>query len=172
MWIVTTCRPRVWEFLFRFSEIDVGAGSYKEEGVLFVYSITTTRTMSRPVISLFTLDSERSKDCTKQPATSPNFHASDADIVVRWSDNILFHVHRKNLETHAAGFPSSEFDAKGEIVPLTEDASTLENLLRYMYPQRIPDIELLAFDHLYDLAEAADKYEVFHVMNMCKMRME
>ncbi|KAG5352782.1 hypothetical protein C0989_000444 [Termitomyces sp. Mn162] len=126
--------------------------------------------MSRPVISLFTLDSERSKDCTKMPATSPNFHASDADIVVRWSDNILFHVHRKNLETHAAGFPPSEFDAKGEIVPLTEDASTL--VLRYMYPQRIPDIELLAFDHLYDLAEAADKYEVFHVMNMCKMRME
>ncbi|KAG6912946.1 hypothetical protein DXG01_010885, partial [Tephrocybe rancida] len=72
-----------------------------------------------------------------------------------------------NLETHAAAFP---FGTRGKIVPLTEEASTLEKLFQYVYPQRQPDIELLAFDDLLKLAEAVEKYQVFHVMSACKSR--
>ncbi|KAG6916793.1 hypothetical protein DXG01_005316 [Tephrocybe rancida] len=107
-----------------------------------------------------------------QQAVSEHFHSSDADVVFKSSDNVLFHIHRKNLEAHAAAFPPSEFDTRGEIVPLTEDASTLEKLFRYMYPQRHPDIELLHFEGLYELAEAAEKYEAFGVMSACKSRIK
>ncbi|KAG6916794.1 hypothetical protein DXG01_005317 [Tephrocybe rancida] len=101
-----------------------------------------------------------------QPVVSEHY----ADVVFKSSDNVLFHIHRKNLETQAAAFPPSEFVTNGEIVPLTEDASTLEKLFQYVYPQRQPDIELLSFDELLKLAEAVEKYEVFHVMSACKSR--
>ncbi|KAG6916798.1 hypothetical protein DXG01_005321 [Tephrocybe rancida] len=86
-----------------------------------------------------------------------------------FDDNVLFHIHRKNLETHAAGFPPSEFETCGEIVPLTEDTLTLERLFQYMYLKRHADIDLLPFEDLYKLAEAAEKYEAFSVMHLCKM---
>ncbi|KAG6872283.1 hypothetical protein C0995_011226 [Termitomyces sp. Mi166 len=107
---------------------------------------------------------------TPQSKTSKKFHASDADVVFQSSDNVLFHLHRKNLETQAAGFPPSEFSTDGEIVSLTEDAATLENLFEYVYPRRHPEVELLSVDELLKLAEAAEKYEVFNVMNMCRTR--
>ncbi|KAG6916792.1 hypothetical protein DXG01_005315 [Tephrocybe rancida] len=104
------------------------------------------------------------KIATPRTVVSERSYAPDADVVFNSSDNVLFHIHRKNLETQAAAFPPSEFDTRGEVVPLTEDASTLENLFQYVYPQRHPDIELLSFEHLYKLAEAAEKYEIFGVM--------
>ncbi|KAG6808169.1 hypothetical protein H0H87_000476 [Tephrocybe sp. NHM501043] len=55
---------------------------------------------------------------------------------------------------------------------MTEDAATLENLFKHIYPKRHPDIELLPIEDLCKLAEAAEKYEVFGVMNICKMRMK
>ncbi|KAG6916813.1 hypothetical protein DXG01_005279, partial [Tephrocybe rancida] len=103
---------------------------------------------------------------------SERFHASDADVIFTSSDNVLFHVHRKNLETQAAAFPSSEFNTKGEIVALSEDASTLETLFQYVYPQRRQNIELLPFEDLYKLAEAAEKYEVISLMSICNARLK
>ncbi|KAG6807155.1 hypothetical protein H0H92_008601 [Tricholoma furcatifolium] len=103
-----------------------------------------------------------------QPVISENFHASDADVVFRSSDNILFHIHRKNLETQTGAFPPPDSKTDGEVVPLTEDSTTLENLFRYVYPQLHPDIEELGIEHLYNLAE---KSEVYNVMAMCKSRM-
>ncbi|KAF5380014.1 hypothetical protein D9615_006294 [Tricholomella constricta] len=98
--------------------------------------------------------------------TSEQFRAGDADVTFVSSDNILFYIHRKNLETHAAAFPSAEFDTRGEIVPLTEDASTLELLFQFVYPRRHPDLEATPFEALAPLAEAAEKYEVFSAMNI------
>ncbi|KAG6916791.1 hypothetical protein DXG01_005314 [Tephrocybe rancida] len=109
---------------------------------------------------------------TSQTAVSERFHALDADVVFKSSDNILLYIHRKNLESHAAAFPPSEFDTRGEIVFLTEDASTLENLFQYVYPERHPDIELMPFESLYKLAEAAEKYEIFSLMCICKARLK
>ncbi|KAG6807154.1 hypothetical protein H0H92_008600, partial [Tricholoma furcatifolium] len=88
--------------------------------------------------------------------TSESFCAQDADVIFQSSDNVQFHIHRKNLETQTGAFPSSEFKTNGEIVPLTEDSSTLERLFQYVYPQRHPDIESFEFGDLYKLAEAAE----------------
>ncbi|KAG6824349.1 hypothetical protein H0H92_007133, partial [Tricholoma furcatifolium] len=101
-------------------------------------------------------DLEHEESAEHKPVISENFHASDADVVFRSSDNVLFHIHRKNLETQTGAFPSSEFKTNGEIVPLTEDSSTLERLFQYVYPQRHPDIKSFEFGDLYKLAEAAE----------------
>jgi hypothetical protein len=39
-----------------------------------------------------------------------------------------------------------------------------------MYPERHPDLESADFEMLEPLAEAAEKYEVFSAMNICKIR--
>ncbi|KAG6818257.1 hypothetical protein H0H93_006513 [Arthromyces matolae] len=98
-------------------------------------------------------------------------NAPDGDLTIESCDNILFHVHRKNLEVHSGAFPPSEFKStKGEILSLTEDAHTLTMLFQYVYPRRNPDIELLTFDSFYKLAEAAEKYQIFSAMDSCKLR--
>ncbi|KAG6815648.1 hypothetical protein H0H87_012660 [Tephrocybe sp. NHM501043] len=106
------------------------------------------------------------------PSLSKNFQASDADVIFKSSDNVLFHLHRKNIEAHSAAFPPCEINTNGEFVPLTEDASTLENLFQYVYPRRHLDIKLLPSDDLFKLAEAAEKYEMYCVMSICKARIE
>ncbi|KAG6916790.1 hypothetical protein DXG01_005313 [Tephrocybe rancida] len=120
------------------------------------------------------MSSSQSPDNSPEPraVVSKHFHALDADVVFKSSDNVLFHIHRKNLETHAGAFPPAEIETREEIVPLIEDASTLENLFQYVYPQRLPEIESYPFDDLYKLAEAAEKYEIFSVMSACKSRLK
>ncbi|KAF8056512.1 hypothetical protein FPV67DRAFT_1530215 [Lyophyllum atratum] len=103
--------------------------------------------------------------------TSENFCASDTDVTLVSCDNVLFHVHRKNLEVVAGGFPPSGFDTYGEEVPLTEDAATLELLFQFAYPRRHPDLKDVSIKTLERLAEAVEKYEFFSAMNICKMRM-
>ncbi|KAG6887765.1 hypothetical protein C0992_010835 [Termitomyces sp. T32_za158] len=107
----------------------------------------------------------------EQLTTSETFNASDADVVFKSSDNVLFYIHRKNLEVHAAGFPPPEISTNNKIVSLSEDASTFENLFPYIYPMRCPNIDLLPFQDLSKLAEAAEKYQVYSVMQICKLRM-
>ncbi|GLB39475.1 putative chitin synthase III catalytic subunit [Lyophyllum shimeji] len=97
--------------------------------------------------------------------------AADADVTFVSSDDVLFHVHKRNLEIAAAGFPPAGFDASGEIVPLTESAATLELLFQYVYPRRHPYLEDTPFEVLSPLAEAAEKYQVFAAMNICRIRM-
>ncbi|KAG6872284.1 hypothetical protein C0995_011227 [Termitomyces sp. Mi166 len=106
----------------------------------------------------------------QQPRTSVNFHALDADVLFKSSDGVIFRIHRKNLEVHATGFPLSGLNPNGEILSLTEDALTLENLFSYIYPQRYPDINVMSFEDLSKLAEAAEKYKCFSVMHICKLR--
>ncbi|KAG5637526.1 hypothetical protein H0H81_004222 [Sphagnurus paluster] len=103
---------------------------------------------------------------------SENFKAGNADVTFVSSDEVLFYIHRKNLETNAEGFPSAEFDTGGEIVPLTETAVTLELLFQFIYPRRHPDLEDTTFEILAPLAEAAEKYQVFSAMTICKIRMK
>ena len=98
--------------------------------------------------------------------------AADSDITFKSSDNVLFKVHTLNIRTHATGFAPPEFPALNEIVSLPEHSSTLELLFRFMYPERHPDLECIKFDILEPLAEAAEKYEVFSAMNICKIRMK
>jgi hypothetical protein len=48
---------------------------------------------------------------------------------------------------------------------------TLELLFQFCYPDHRPDVEALEFDALALLAEAAEKYQVFPAMNICKICM-
>ncbi|KAF8056511.1 hypothetical protein FPV67DRAFT_1530209 [Lyophyllum atratum] len=112
-----------------------------------------------------------SSDMTPPQRTSEKFCASDADVTFESSDKVLIHIHRKNLETAAGGFPPSGFATHGQIVPLTEDAATLELLFQFIYPVRHPDLEDAGIEILGPLAEAAEKYEMFSLMNICKMCM-
>ena len=77
-------------------------------------------------------------------------------------------MHRKNLDTHAAGFAPPGFETHGEAVELTDDSITLDLLFQFIYPQKPPDLETLAFPVLASLAEAAEKYEMFMVIALCK----
>ncbi|KAJ7612288.1 hypothetical protein FB45DRAFT_940249 [Roridomyces roridus] len=99
------------------------------------------------------------------------FNPSDADVVFQSCDDILFGIHRANLETNTEGFPPAEFANTGEIIPLSESSSTLELLFQFIYPRRHPGLDDIAFEALAALAEAAEKYQVFSAMNICKIRM-
>ncbi|GLB39474.1 hypothetical protein LshimejAT787_0606360 [Lyophyllum shimeji] len=103
--------------------------------------------------------------------TSERFCADDADVTFISADGVLFRIHQKNLHVAAAGFPPAGFDASEEIVPLTENAATLELLFQYVYPQRHPLLEDTPFEVLSPLAEAAEKYQVFSAMSVCYIRM-
>ncbi|KAJ7928735.1 hypothetical protein B0H13DRAFT_2181996 [Mycena leptocephala] len=104
---------------------------------------------------------------------STRFNSPDADIAFRSSDQIIFRVHIKNLETHSDGFPPSAFCTPGsaEVVDLTEPAATLDLLFQYMYPQRQPDLNEVELPLLANLAEAAEKYQVYSAMDIAKIFM-
>lgn len=76
------------------------------------------------------------------------------------------------METNTGAFPGSEFDTRGEVVHLTEVASVLRILFGFVIPRKHPDIEHLPFALLAEVAEAAEKYEVFSAVNVCKMQMK
>jgi hypothetical protein len=97
--------------------------------------------------------------------------APDSDVDFLSSDGILFHVHKLNLKASAGGFAAPEFETPGEIIRLAETALTLELLFQFCYPDYHPDVEKLEFTEFTDLAEAAEKHQVFSAMNICKIRM-
>jgi hypothetical protein len=100
------------------------------------------------------------------------FNAEDAEIAFRSSDNIVFKIHRKNLEVNTAGLsPAALTTSISELVPLSEDSPTLELLFQYIYPRRQPLLDDIEFVLLASLAEAAEKYEVFPAMTVCYIRM-
>ncbi|KAF8209577.1 hypothetical protein K438DRAFT_1753921 [Mycena galopus ATCC 62051] len=105
------------------------------------------------------------------PQYSELFNSSDADVIFQSCDGVLFGIHRPNLQTNTEGFPPPEISTKGEIVPLSEPSTTLEVLFKFIYPRRHPALDNIAFADLAALAEAAEKYQVFSAMNICRIRM-
>ncbi|KAJ7431475.1 hypothetical protein B0H11DRAFT_2130378 [Mycena galericulata] len=100
------------------------------------------------------------------------FNAPDADVVFQSSDDVLFSVHRVNLQTHTEGFPPAEIVTEGEICPLPESSATLEVLFQFIYPRRHPSLDNFRFEAVAALAEAAEKYQVYSAMNICHLRMK
>ncbi|THU99747.1 hypothetical protein K435DRAFT_719481, partial [Dendrothele bispora CBS 962.96] len=90
-------------------------------------------------------------------AVSDTFSLSKGgDVIFCSSDNVLFYIHKKNLEFSTGGFPMADFTSK--IVPLTETASILEFLFQFVYPQRHPSLDDMNWVTFSGLAEAAEKY--------------
>jgi hypothetical protein len=85
---------------------------------------------------------------------------------------VLFNVHRKNLEVHAPKFTSIGFETGNKlgVVQLTEDSPTLELLFQFIYHQPPPELKAIPFVTLMSLAEAAEKYELFHAIYLCHTR--
>lgn len=98
-------------------------------------------------------------------------NAGDPDLTIRSSDGIFFQVHKLNLALSSSGFAPSEFASLDETVQLTETSTTLNLLFKFCYPERHPDVTTLRFDILESLAEAAEKYEVYSAVSVCKLRM-
>ena len=93
-------------------------------------------------------------------------------MTFRSCDGMLFKVHRSNLASVSEGFsPPPGTDSRDEIVPLTESGDTLELLFQFMYPRRQPDLKKMEFKQLAELAEAAEKYQVFAAMGVCNIYM-
>ncbi|KAJ3976109.1 hypothetical protein EV361DRAFT_885054 [Lentinula raphanica] len=110
-------------------------------------------------------------DLTKQ--TSDHFNAPDADIVVESSDNILFNLHKKNIECVTGDFLLAEMSSDSkEAVQLAESANILEMLFTCLYPRPFPSLEDLDFDTFMLLAEAAEKYQFFGMMSACRLQMK
>ncbi|KAF8967470.1 hypothetical protein BDZ97DRAFT_522906 [Flammula alnicola] len=99
------------------------------------------------------------------------FNPSDADVTFQSSDGVTFNLHRKNLEAHTGAFPGAEFDTRGEITHLTEEARVLEIVFDFVYPRRHSDLEDKDFDTVAAVAEAVEKYEVFSAMYTCQGRL-
>jgi len=104
-------------------------------------------------------------------STHEQFNANDADIVIQSSDNVLFKLHRKHLEIGTGAFPGAEFNTNGEVTHLQESASVLEVLFGFLYPKIQQSLEGLEFRVVMDVAEAAEKYEVFAAMALSEKRL-
>lgn len=90
------------------------------------------------------------------------------------SDKVLFKIHRSNLVTHSEGFSPPEgisSSSADEIVHLTERAVILGLLFQFMYPQRQPVLKGMPAQDFFDLAESAEKYQVFSAMGTCNKQM-
>lgn len=98
-------------------------------------------------------------------------NSDDADVVFKSCDHVIFKIHRKNLEACTGGFPPAEFETHEEIVPLTEPSSTLELLFQYVYPMPQPEILSAPFETIEAVAEAAEKYQVYPAMYICRVSM-
>ncbi|PPQ72752.1 hypothetical protein CVT26_003032 [Gymnopilus dilepis] len=103
--------------------------------------------------------------------THEYFNASDADVKILSSDGVLFHIHRKNLETHTSAFPGPEFSTQNEVVPLSEPSQILEMVFQFIYPIRHPTLQDENIKIVLGVAEAVEKYEVFAAMRTCEVRL-
>ena len=73
----------------------------------------------------------------------------------------------------AGGFAAAELDTHdSKPVCFSENAAILELLFQFCYPKRHPDLETVKFEVLAQLAEAAEKYEVYAAMSVCKICMK
>jgi len=99
--------------------------------------------------------------CAVLPDGSP-----DEMVIFKSSDNILFHVRRRYLEANTGGFPGPELRTYGEIVELPETSQALAILFQFIPPSRHPLLEDVKFPLLGEIAEAAEKYQVFPAMGI------
>ncbi|KZS87117.1 hypothetical protein SISNIDRAFT_321764 [Sistotremastrum niveocremeum HHB9708] len=104
-----------------------------------------------------------------EPSFSPLFHFTDADLLIRTSDNVDFSVHKSIMSFASGTFrdmitldnltPSSTSSLQRvEIVEVSEDSAAMGAVLRYIYPLPRPVISRLAI--AIKLLHLADKYHI------------
>ncbi|KAJ7230021.1 hypothetical protein GGX14DRAFT_343617 [Mycena pura] len=103
----------------------------------------------------------------------PPFDADDADIILRTSDEVDFHVHKVVLSLASRFFksmfqlPQQRLSLEAgvielDVVPTVEESGVLDQLLRFCYPCADPLIATL--DELHAVIEAMEKYQMHDVV--------
>lgn len=111
---------------------------------------------------------------------SSNFSvcSTDADLSFLSSDGVLYRLHSKYLDVNADGFPPGNLPQPlitgqtPEPAPLSESSSTLHLLFQHVYPRPHPHLDELGFEVLAEVAEAAEKYQVYSAMEACRLLMK
>ncbi|KAK7029580.1 hypothetical protein VNI00_014457 [Paramarasmius palmivorus] len=95
------------------------------------------------------------------------------DIAVKSSDGRTFGAHMKNLEWFTEGFPlgNSVTSTIEEPVVLMENGDVTELLLAFTHNSPAPDLTSRSLDTVIGLADAADKYGVYHALTACRQTM-
>ena len=90
------------------------------------------------------------------------------------SDKVIFHVDRSRLARDAHGFPPQELapPQPSETIPLPEDAVALELLFRIIYREERVRLDSLPFENIAALSEAAEKYDAYAAIMLCRIAME
>ncbi|KAH9833768.1 uncharacterized protein C8Q71DRAFT_798084 [Rhodofomes roseus] len=112
--------------------------------------------------------------------TSSYFNFDDADVILRSAAPYAteFRVHKSLLSAaspffkHMFALPQAPHSVAGPEVPVidvSEPKSTLETLLRYVYPMSRPSIDTL--DELTPVLEAAMKYDIISVIDILRKRL-
>lgn len=102
------------------------------------------------------------------PVARPPFDDTDADIIIRSADGVDFHLYKVILAKASPVFqgmltlPDAQGQGKPQVVDTTEDADTLEALLRFCYPVSRPAFQSL--DKLGPVLAAAKKYDMSSVL--------
>ncbi|KII91407.1 hypothetical protein PLICRDRAFT_38160 [Plicaturopsis crispa FD-325 SS-3] len=112
-------------------------------------------------------------DDGKPDKISKRFFAADSDVTLRSRDKVRFLVHHRNVSATSESLAALEIQSvlKGDVTDLPESSEVLDILLQYMYPQRQPDLQSVSMSILKEVAEAAEKYEVFSAMEIAKLHM-
>ncbi|KAF9026928.1 hypothetical protein BDZ89DRAFT_826876 [Hymenopellis radicata] len=101
----------------------------------------------------------------------PQFAYETADLCIRSSDNVIFKIHQKNIDTHTTVFPPFP-SSKDDVVELSERAEVLQVLFKYIYPTPpLPDLGDIAFPLLEEISIAADKYQFTSLSVICDVHM-
>jgi len=103
-------------------------------------------------------------------AFGPPFDHDDADLILRSSDKVDFHVHKIILSLSSPFFktmfslprPNESFSEKQQpIIDMSEGRTTISALLTFIYPAVVSDAsEFDSLDEIMDALEAAKKYEM------------
>ena len=77
------------------------------------------------------------------------------------------------MQCCAAAFPPAEFKSdKDDIIHVSETSRSLDLLFAFVYPaEPTPDVRNLSIEMVVELAEAAEKYQAFGVMTICKLKL-
>ncbi|KAJ3752834.1 hypothetical protein EV360DRAFT_54523 [Lentinula raphanica] len=94
-------------------------------------------------------------------------NSQDAEITVISSDNVLFRLHKMNVQVTSGNLIRLNKLETNDFLTLVEPAEVLEILFEFLYPDFETDLERLEFDALLSVAEAAEKYGVFYAMSHC-----
>ncbi|TFY56450.1 hypothetical protein EVJ58_g7634 [Rhodofomes roseus] len=127
--------------------------------------------------------SDSSRSTAGGPKSAPAlFNRPDADVILSSSDNTNFRVYRQILTLASPFFETmfslpqstTSYSSPPPIIPVEEDARTLEDLLRICYPVRDPQLQihvLTDWQHISNVTHAALKYDMVQAVDFMKAKL-